>query len=200
MKHSKEVWTQEALAISSEPSDVKLLLRMAACVIVLVALLLLVACSKSNPLVVLPNSGPVSTITPGWTIPAPPSATLNQSYTASVPEQAGCTYLWSVVSGSATLIGTTTSVVTFTPTATGSLKLQCVVTNSSNKSSTGTYSITVGSGAVLNANPDTITLGQGTILLATFSSGSGTIDHGVGSVTSDVGVTVTPAATTTYIL
>jgi 6-phosphogluconolactonase len=143
---------------------------------------------------------PISNITPGWTIPAPPDATLNQGYTASVADQAGCTYRWSIASGSGTLINATAPVVTFTPTAAGSMQLQCVVTSEKRARSTGTYSITVSSGAVLNANPDAITLGQGTILLATFSGTTGIINPGGIPVTTNAGVTVTPASTTTYTL
>jgi len=147
-----------------------------------------------------PPSGPISTITPGWTIPAPPAATLNQSYTASVPDQTGCTYVWTIPIGSGTLINATTPVVTFTPTAIGNLQLQCVVTDAATRSSTGTYAVTVGSGATLNASPDIITVGQGTFLLATFSGGVGVINPGSISVTSGVGVTVSPTTTTTYTL
>jgi 6-phosphogluconolactonase (cycloisomerase 2 family) len=159
------------------------------------------ACSDNHSIATQVPSTPVepsATITPGWTIPSPPNATVGQGYTASVPIQDNCSYLWTVTAGSATLINETTATVTFTPTAAGSIELQCVVTSAA--SATGTYAITAADGAVLNANPDTVTDGQGTILLPTFTGTSAVINPGAIPVTSGVGVAVTPSATTTYIL
>lgn len=50
------------------------------------------------------------------------------------------------------------------------------------------------------ASSTTIGVGQSVNLTATFTSGTGVIDNGVGSVTSGVAVSVTPASTTTYTL
>ena len=50
------------------------------------------------------------------------------------------------------------------------------------------------------ASSETIVSGQSVNLTATFTSGTGVIDNGVGSVTSGVAVSVTPASTTTYTL
>lgn len=50
------------------------------------------------------------------------------------------------------------------------------------------------------ASPDTITSGQAGVLSYTFSGGTGSIDHGVGTVTSGQQLLVTPTATTTYTL
>jgi len=152
---------------------------------------------RSGSATIVPST---SLITPGWTIPAPPNASVNQAYTASVPAQAGSTYVWSVATGSATLINPLTATVTFTPTAVGRLVLQCVITNAAQAATTYTYSITAANGAVLNANPDTISVGQGTLLLATFAGTTGIINPGQIPVTSNVGITVSPAATTTYVL
>lgn len=49
------------------------------------------------------------------------------------------------------------------------------------------------------SSPSVITAGQGALLSFTFT-GTGTIDHGVGAVTSGQQITVTPAADTTYTL
>jgi hypothetical protein len=46
----------------------------------------------------------------------------------------------------------------------------------------------------------TITAGNSTTLTATFSGGTGSVDHGVGAVTNGTAVPVTPLATTTYTL
>jgi hypothetical protein len=51
-----------------------------------------------------------------------------------------------------------------------------------------------------SANPTTITAGTSATLSFTFTGGTGTVDHGVGTVTSGTPVTVTPATTTTYTL
>jgi len=45
-----------------------------------------------------------------------------------------------------------------------------------------------------------ITAGTSTTLTAVFSNGTGTIDHGVGAITSGTAVSITPAADTTYTL
>lgn len=140
-KHRINGYFQETSAINGKPSSLQLLLRMAVCALALGTLIMIGSRSASDAQV--GNAGPNSTITPVWTTPVPPAATINQSYTACVPEHADCTYLWSVASGSATLIDATTPVVTFTPNATGILQLQCVVTDAGNNSSTGTYSIKV---------------------------------------------------------
>jgi len=46
----------------------------------------------------------------------------------------------------------------------------------------------------------TLSSGQSTTLTAVFTGGAGSVDHGVGSITSGAPVTVTPATTTTYTL
>jgi hypothetical protein len=62
-------------------------------------------------------------------VTAPAFVTANQSgYLASVPTQGGCTYAWSAVGGSITA-GANTSMITFTPGASGAVNLSCVVTN-----------------------------------------------------------------------
>jgi 6-phosphogluconolactonase (cycloisomerase 2 family) len=139
-------------------------------------------------------------ITPGWTIPPAPSTTVGQSYTASVPAVNGDTYLWTITSGGATLINATTSVVTFTPTGAGTIGLRCVRTDPGTGAATANYSATATAGAILNAQPATISHGQGTILLATFSGTTGIINPGALTVTSNVGITVEPGSTTTYTL
>ena len=148
-----------------------------------------------------PNS-PTSalTITPGWTIPVPPDATVGQSYTASVPAVSGATYTWTVTAGSATLLNTTAAVVTVTPTAAGSITIHCVRNDPSQGTLAGSYTLVAAVGDTLNATPASVSQGQGTILLATYTGTTGTINPGGLSVTSGVGITVTPSSTTTYTL
>jgi len=63
-------------------------------------------------------------------ITAPTAVTAGQAgYTASVPAQTGSTYAWTITNGTITAGGTTTS-ITFTAGATGSVGLSCVVSNS----------------------------------------------------------------------
>ncbi len=54
--------------------------------------------------------------------------------------------------------------------------------------------------SVFTAAQATVTMGAGTTLLAVFSNGTGTIDQGVGTISSGATVAVTPTATTTYTL
>ena len=186
-------------ALGKSPS-VQALLHWVIGALALLTITLGIACNGGSSSSSSSGTAPISVITPEWTIPAPPNATLNQSYHASVPVQDGCTYQWSVSVGSATLIGATTHLVTFTPTDAGSLQLQCVVSNASGASATGTYDLTAAAGATLNANPDSISLGQGTILLASFTGTTGLINPGGIPITTDVGITVSPTVTTTYTL
>ncbi|MDR3670216.1 MAG: beta-propeller fold lactonase family protein [Holophaga sp.] len=158
------------------------------------------ACTSQHPPRISNSTvTPTASITPNWTIPAPPSATVGQSYTASAPATTGASYLWTVAAGHATLLNTTAATVTFTPTAAGSLTLQCVIT-SAGTATTLACKLTTASGATLNAEPATISSGQGTILLATFTGSTGVITPGNLSVTSGVGLTIQPSGTTTYTL
>ena len=143
---------------------------------------------------------PSLSITPGWTIPAPPNAAIGQGYPASVPAAASATYAWTVTAGSATLINATTAVVTFTPQSAGSITLHCVRTDPGNGTLSANYTVTASVGAVLNARPATISQGQGTLLLATFTGTTGVVNPGAIPISSNVGFTVQPAGTTTYTL
>ncbi|MDR3673713.1 MAG: beta-propeller fold lactonase family protein [Holophaga sp.] len=162
----------------------------------------LAACTSRSPAVYSKATSRSGTqaITPGWTVPAPPNAVVGQSYTASVPAVSGDTYAWTVTAGSASLINATTAVLTFTPKASGTVTLHCVQTDAAKSTRSVDYSLTAATGPTLNAEPASISVGQGTILLATFTGTTGTINPGSLSVTSGVGLTVRPSATTTYTL
>ncbi|HXC16078.1 MAG TPA: kelch repeat-containing protein [Holophagaceae bacterium] len=121
---------------------------------------------------------------------------------ASVPVQSGATYLWSITGG--TLVpGYETRPVTYFTAGTGSsLTLQCAVTNASG-TTTGSQTISVVpapsiSGFSAASNP--LTKGANTILTASFTNGTGSIDNGVGAIAANGTVTVTPSTTTLYTL
>ena len=122
------------------------------------------------------------------TITAPATVTAGlPGYTASIPAQAGCTYVWTITNGTITA-GATSPAITFTPASSGSVNLSCVVTNAAGTSVTiGPFIPTsvappVASALVAAVNP--VPYGGATTLTPTFSSGTGAVDNGVGTVTS----------------
>lgn len=100
-------------------------------------------------------------------------------------------------------VGTVTSgtAVTVTPAATTTYTL--TVTNTAGTSVTKAVTVTVAPAPAITsftASPTTINVGQMTSLTATFINGTGSVDNGVGAVTSGTPVSVQPAATTIYTL
>ncbi|HJS98061.1 MAG TPA: kelch repeat-containing protein, partial [Terriglobales bacterium] len=97
-------------------------------------------------------------------------------------------------------------IVTLTPNATGNglnVKGNYNASNNSWKNSVSSnFGLTVVAAPIasLAASPSTITSGHSATLTPTFSGGTGSIDHGIGAVTSGVGVSISPTATTTYTL
>lgn len=90
---------------------------------------------------------------------------------------------------------------TVSPTTTTTYRL--TVTNAAGTPVTANVTVTVVAAPSIGsftaaANP--ITVGTSTTLTAVFGNGTGAVDNGVGSVTTNTAVTVTPAATTTYTL
>jgi 6-phosphogluconolactonase (cycloisomerase 2 family) len=138
------------------------------------------------------------------TVVAPANVTAGKAgYTASISAQAGSTYAWTLTGGTLTAGATTTS-VTFTPGASGTVDLSCIVTNAANTASTaGTGSSTIvpiPSISQLSASPADV-LANGTATLSYhFTGGIGVITPGDITVTSGGSNTVTPATTTTYTL
>ncbi len=144
---------------------------------------------------------------PVVSITAPASAIAGASgLIASVPDQTGATYAWTISGG--TISGSTTShSVTFTAGAAGTLVLGCTVTSSAGTSTTGSRNVSVVAGASLavtlvgapsNASvsvsgPDgyvqTVTA---TLTLSGLAAGPYTV--GAGPVVDD-GFTYTPAVT-----
>ncbi|HJV91535.1 MAG TPA: kelch repeat-containing protein, partial [Holophagaceae bacterium] len=137
------------------------------------------------------------------TISAPATVTANaKNLCASVAIQSGATYQWTVTGGTLVPGYGTGSTLYFNAGTATSLTLQCVVTNAGG-SLTGTQTLTVvPAPSITSFGPSTYTINQGGSLTLTagFSNGSGSIDHGVGVVTSGTAVTVRPAVTTLYTL
>ena len=136
---------------------------------------------------------------------APSSATSGQTgLTAFVSVQPGMSYNWILSSGLITN-GQGTAQITFTAGAVGTTTVSCTVTNTATvpATATGNASVNVVALPIINsfsASPDTILTLSSSTLSFNFAGGTGVIDHGVGSVTSGVNVTVNPAVTTTYTL
>lgn len=110
---------------------------------------------------------------------------------ASVPAQAGGSYAWSITGGTITA-GDGTPSITFSAGASGNVQLGCVVTNAAGTaSSQGTATSAIVPVPVISsfsAAASTITSATATSLSAVFSGGTGTVDQGVGAVTSGVPV------------
>ena len=100
-------------------------------------------------------------------------------------------------------VGTVTNntAVTVSPTATTTYTL--TVTNAAGTAVTQTATVTVVPAAVITSftpAAGTITAGNGTTLTAVFTGGTGSVNNGVGTVTSNTAVSVSPTTTTTYTL
>jgi sugar lactone lactonase YvrE len=138
---------------------------------------------------------PPSTVEPGMT-----------GLQASVPVQAGCSYLWTINKGGGTLTaGATSATVTFDAARFGELTLTCTVTNQAGtKATSAPVTFLLGGPTVesFSADPETINAGESSVLSYQFSGGTGVIsapgqpDLPVAAGSSSV--TVTPAASTTY--
>jgi formylglycine-generating enzyme required for sulfatase activity len=76
-------------------------------------------------------------------------------------------------------------------------------TNAAGDATSATATVTVVPAPAITAFtavPSTLTAGQSAVLMAAFTNGAGVVDAGVGQVSTRVGVTVSPVATTTYTL
>jgi len=108
---------------------------------------------------------------------ASPVTTGTAGCLASVNSLSGGTYAWSITNGTIP-DQTTSSYIYYTPGTVGTCTLTCKVTNAAGVSATGSAT--------------TITAGQSVMLTPVFSGGNGSIDYGVGKVTSGVAVSLTP--------
>jgi hypothetical protein len=138
---------------------------------------------------------PASTDTVRVLVVAAPSALISvsdsvpegqASLVASVTSQAGARYLWTVTGGTLAS-GQGTSQITFTSGAPGAASVGCTVRNLADSAVTGGKTMTVVAAPSIisfTAARDTVTLGESTTLTAVFANGTGSVDNGVGSVTS----------------
>jgi len=123
---------------------------------------------------------------------------------ASVPAQGGSSYAWNLTNGSITA-GIGTDQVTFTAGTTGTVQLTCVVTSAAGlDSAKGSAISTIVALPVIStftAAKSPITSGTATTLSAVFSGVTGSIDLGIGTVTTGVAVpTGKLSANSTYTL
>ncbi|BDU73579.1 RCC1 domain-containing protein [Mesoterricola silvestris] len=120
---------------------------------------------------------------------------------ASVPAQNGCTFAWTLTSGTVTA-GQGTAQITFTAGAPGSLGISCVATNAAGTASAaGTATCTVVAAprlASFLATPAILTLGDACGLTAQFSGGTALLQPGGIALTSGQTVQVTPTTDTHF--
>ena len=120
-----------------------------------------------------------------------------------VSPQPDMTFAWTITNGSFTSAATGSS-VTFTPSATGTVILRCIATNTVSVASTaGTATSAIvpyATISILSTSPAQVASGGAATLSYTFFGGTGVIDHGVGTIVSGGTSVVHPTATTTYTL
>lgn len=121
---------------------------------------------------------------------------------ASVPAQTGMTFAWTITGGTFTS-ATNTHQVVYTADFAGTLVLGCTVTNGAGTAVARTASVDVLAIPWINAysaTPPAVVSGGAATLHFDFVGGTGSIDNGVGAVTSLTDVVVNPVVTTVYTL
>ena len=125
---------------------------------------------------------------------------------ASVPDQAGCTFAWTITGGTFTggAATATCSAVTFTAGAAGTLVLGCTATNAlGDAGALGTLSVSVLAAPIItafSAEPITIALGDSSILTCHFTGGAGLITPGDHAMLDGGTWAVLPVSNTEYTL
>jgi hypothetical protein len=140
------------------------------------------------------------------TQPPPPSITSFTANSASITVGSSATLTGVFVNGTGVITpgnlpATSGVAVTVSPTTTTPYTL--TVTPTSGTAVTATATITVNPAPTITsfgANSATITTGSSTTLTPVFANGTGVITPGNLTATSGTGITVSPTATTTYIL
>ena len=137
-------------------------------------------------------------------ITAPTNVTANTTgLIASVTNQPGSTYIWTIVDGTITS-GSNTNQITFTAGSSSLISLSCIVTNAAGMaSSPGWTAVTIVAAPTIStfaAASTSITQGTGTVLSFTFSGGTGIVTPGNTTVTSGGSLNISPTMTTTYTL
>jgi len=121
--------------------------------------------------------------------------------TASAPAQSGCTFAWTLTSGTLTA-GQGTAEITFTAGPAGSLGISCVASNAAGTASeAGTATCTVVAAprvASFEATPAILTLGDTCSLTAQFSGGTAVLQPGAVTLISGQPVQVAPTAATRF--
>ena len=148
--------------------------------------------------------------TPQITTTSMPNGSVGSAYSATVSMTGGVSpFTWALIAGPAglSLSNSTTSTVTVqgTPTTAGvSQTLTVKVTDAQGMSATSSgLTVTVLPAPAVTSflsGSATITAGKSTTLTPVFVNGTGSINNGVGAVTSGTPVNVTPSVTTTYTL
>lgn len=141
------------------------------------------------------------------TLVAPAMVTSGRTATASISSPLGTlTYAWTVTGGTFTSGATTAtgSSVTFTAGGPGSLNLACTCREGNGPQSLpGSSTVNVIAAPAITtftASPTRIANGANGALYAVFTGGTGSINQGVGAVTSGTPANVSPSSTTPYIL
>lgn len=152
--------------------------------------------SSADSAAILVVAHPVATITAPDSVLAGIAGSI-----ASVPSQSGSSYQWAIAGGTITS-ATTTAAIVFTVGAGSPVTLQCTVTNLAGADTLGTALVaTVPAPVIVSwfADRTAVTDGQLVTLTGVFEGGPGSVDHGVGPVTSGIGVmtgTIQDAAVT----
>ena len=143
------------------------------------------------------------------TVDAPPVASITASSpvtsgvgsSASVPNQAGAAYLWTITNGSINGSNSNYQVFYYTG-STGTCTLTCTVTTlaGSVKGTATVQLIPTPAIASFTASYGNILPGSSTTITPIFTGGTGVIDNGIGPVTSGMAIAVSPAVTTAYSL
>lgn len=136
-------------------------------------------------------------------VTAPAKLSTGATAQASVPDQPGMTFSWSVSGG--TLVGPAAGLTTsFKAGNPGTLTVWCAAKNAANVAVQGSASVAVyalPAIASFASASSTITQGDATRLTGVFSGGTGAVDHGIGAVASGVATSTGPlAGDTTFAL
>jgi len=164
----------------------------------------------STPITITANNGVGSNAQQPFTLNVVAAPAITSFSAASTTITAGSsTTLTGTFSGGTGSVNNSVGAVTsgtpasVSPSVTTTYTLTVTNAATTPVSVTATATVTVVAAPVITsftATPTTIVSGSSTTLTPVFSNGTGSVDHGVGAVTSGTGVTVSPTTTTTYTL
>ena len=145
----------------------------------------------------------------GSSTPVPPPLGVIASFVAAkspLTSGASTTLTASFSNGTGAIdhsVGAVTSGTPVTITPTTDTTYTLTVTNSAGVTTTAAVNVSVVAAPVITSFAVTkspLTSGASTTLTASFSNGTGAVDHSVGAITSGTPVTITPTTDTTYTL